>query len=85
MYIDILSPPVFIFDFRKVNSCKPDEDEGKTVVGGRLVRARTELMLPPAGSEARWREEVMPGRASGEVMLALTHQEVLSPASLVGA
>jgi len=32
-------------------------------------------MLPPAGSEAHWREEVMPGRASGEVMLALTHQE----------
>jgi len=32
-------------------------------------------MLPPAGSEARWREEVMPGRAYGEVMLALTHQE----------
>jgi len=32
-------------------------------------------MLPPAGSEARWREEVMPGRTSGEVMLALTHQE----------
>jgi len=45
-------------------------------VGGRgLVRERTEVMLPPAGSEARWREEVMPGRASGEVMLALTHQE----------
>ncbi|RLL82346.1 hypothetical protein Y696_09385 [Mesotoga sp. H07pep.5.4] len=35
-------------------------------------------MLPPAGSEARWREEVMPGRASGEVMLALTHQEAKS-------
>jgi len=32
-------------------------------------------MLPPAGSEARWREEVMPGRAFGEVRLALTHQE----------
>ena len=32
-------------------------------------------MLPPAGSEARWREEVMPGRASGEVMLTLTRQE----------
>jgi len=31
-------------------------------------------MLPPAGSEARWREEVMPGRAFGEVRLALTHQ-----------
>ncbi len=48
------------------------------MVGGSrrgLVRARTEVMLPPAGSEARWREEVMPGRASGEVMLALTHQE----------
>ncbi|HDP78785.1 MAG TPA: hydrolase-like protein, partial [Mesotoga infera] len=26
-------------------------------------------MLPPAGSEARWREEVMPGETSGEVML----------------
>jgi len=32
-------------------------------------------MLPPAGSEARWREEVMPGETSGEVMLTLTHQE----------
>jgi len=32
-------------------------------------------MLPPAGSEARWREEVMPGREFGEVRLALTHQE----------
>jgi len=32
-------------------------------------------MLPPAGSEARWREEVMPGRPSGEVMLTLTRQE----------
>jgi phosphohistidine swiveling domain-containing protein len=32
-------------------------------------------MLPPAGSEARWREEVVPGRTSGEVMLALTCQE----------
>jgi|GEM_PF-1931320 len=32
-------------------------------------------MLPTAGSDARWREEVMPGRASGEVMLALTRQE----------
>mgnify|MGYP005622226799 CR=1 FL=1 len=32
-------------------------------------------MLPSAGSDARWREEVMPGSASGEVMLALTHQE----------
>jgi len=50
-------------------------NEGKTMVAGRLVRARTEVMLPPAGSEARWREEVMPGKASGEVMLALTHQE----------
>ena len=40
-----------------------------------LVASRSEVMLPPAGSEARWREEVMPGRASGEVMLALTHQE----------
>jgi hypothetical protein len=39
------------------------------------VASRSEVMLPPAGSEARWREEVMPGRASGEVMLALTHQE----------
>jgi len=45
-------------------------------VGGRgLVASRSEVMLPPAGSEARWREEVMPGRASGEVMLALKHQE----------
>ena len=48
--------------------------------GRGLVRAKdqlqdAEVMLPPAGSEARWREEVMPGRASGEVMLALTHQE----------
>jgi hypothetical protein len=32
-------------------------------------------MLPPAGSEAHWREEVMPGRTSGEVMLALKRQE----------
>ncbi|RLL82100.1 hypothetical protein Y696_04195 [Mesotoga sp. H07pep.5.4] len=39
------------------------------------MASRSEVMLPPAGSEARWREEVMPGRASGEVMLALTHQE----------
>ena len=31
-----------------------------------LVASRSEVMLPPAGSEARWREEVM---------LALTHQE----------
>jgi len=30
------------------------------------VASRSEVMLPPAGSEARWREEVM---------LALTHQE----------
>jgi predicted RNA methylase len=48
----------------------------KTVAGGsRLVASRLEVMLPPAGSEARWREEVMPGRSSGEVMLALTCQE----------
>jgi len=40
-----------------------------------LVASRSEVMLPPAGSEARWREEVMPGRAFGEVRLALTHQE----------
>ena len=40
-----------------------------------LVASRSEVMLPPAGSEARWREEVMPGRASGEVMLALKRQE----------
>ncbi|WP_333641068.1 hydrolase-like protein [Mesotoga prima] len=39
------------------------------------MASRLEVMLPPAGSEARWREEVMPGRASGEVMLALTCQE----------
>jgi len=31
----------------------------------------SEVMLPPAGSEARWREEVMPGGTSGEVMLTL--------------
>jgi len=48
--------------------------------GRGLVRAKeqlqdAEVMLPPAGSEARWREEVMPGRASGEVMLALSRQE----------
>jgi len=43
--------------------------------GSGLVASRSEVMLPPAGSEARWCEEVMPGRASGEVMLALTHQE----------
>jgi hypothetical protein len=47
-------------------------------------------MLPPAGSEARWREEVMPGRASGEVMLALVRQEeeedlIRNHAGLVGA
>ncbi|MDD5684058.1 MAG: hypothetical protein PHO82_12085 [Mesotoga sp.] len=40
-----------------------------------MVASRSEVMLPPAGSEARWREEVMPGRASGEVMLALVRQE----------
>ncbi|HQC14000.1 hydrolase-like protein [Mesotoga prima] len=39
------------------------------------MASRSEVMLPPAGSEARWREEVMPGRSSGEAMLALTHQE----------
>ncbi|RLL81751.1 hypothetical protein Y697_13585 [Mesotoga sp. BH458_6_3_2_1] len=39
------------------------------------MASRSEVMLPPAGSEARWREEVMPGRASGEVMLALVRQE----------
>ncbi|PNS35990.1 hydrolase-like protein [Mesotoga sp. B105.6.4] len=32
-------------------------------------------MLPPAGSEARWREEVMPRGTSGEVMLTLSRQE----------
>jgi len=49
---------------------------GETVGGDSgLVASRSEVMLPPAGSKARWREEVMPGRASGEVMLALTHQE----------
>ena len=48
----------------------------KTLAGGsRLVASGSEVMLPPAGSEARWREEVMPGRTSGEVMLALTCQE----------
>jgi len=31
--------------------------------------------LPSAGGEARLREEVMPGETSGEVMLALLHQE----------
>jgi len=39
------------------------------VVGGSgwgLVASRSEVMLPPAGSEARWREEVM---------LALKRQE----------
>ncbi|WP_121510225.1 hydrolase-like protein [Mesotoga sp. H07pep.5.4] len=39
------------------------------------MASRLEVMLPPAGSEARWREEMMPGRSSGEVMLALTCQE----------
>ncbi|AFK08196.1 hypothetical protein Theba_2596 [Mesotoga prima MesG1.Ag.4.2] len=39
------------------------------------MASRSEVMLPPAGSEARSREEVMPGRTSGEVMLALTCQE----------
>ncbi len=48
--------------------------------GRGLVRARDQLqdaeaMLPPAGSEARWREEVMPGGTSGEVMLTLSRQE----------
>jgi len=48
----------------------------ETGVGGRrLVASRSEVMLPPAGSDARWREEVMPGRTSGEVMLTLTRQE----------
>jgi len=28
-----------------------------------------------AGSEDRWREEVMPGKNSGEVMLTLARQE----------
>jgi hypothetical protein len=32
-------------------------------------------MLASPGSWARWREEVIPGRASEEVILALTHQE----------
>ena len=42
----------------------------KTVAGGsRLVASRSEVMLPPAGSEAHWREEVMPGRTSGEIRL----------------
>ncbi|HQC14936.1 hydrolase-like protein [Mesotoga prima] len=36
------------------------------------MASRSEVMLPQAGSDARWREEVMPGRASGEVMLTLT-------------
>jgi hypothetical protein len=45
-----------------------------------LVRAKdqlqnAEVILPPAGSEARWREEVMPGGTSGEVMLTLSRQE----------
>ena len=40
-----------------------------------LVASRSEVMLPQAGSDARWREEVMPGRPSGEVMLTLTRQE----------
>ena len=49
---------------------------GQTFASGRrLVASRSEVMLPPAGSEARWREEVMPGRSSGEAMLAFTHQE----------
>ena len=60
--------------------CHPELVSGsalrETVAGGsRLVASRLEVMLPPAGSEARWREEVMPGRSSGEVMLALTCQE----------
>ena len=60
--------------------CHPELVSGsalrETVAGGsRLVASRLEVMLPPAGSEARWREEVMPGRTSGEVMLALTCQE----------
>ena len=41
------------------------------VVGKSGIRRK----LASPGSEARWREEVMPGRESGEVMLALTHQE----------
>ena len=40
-----------------------------------MVASRSEVMLPQAGSDARWREEVMPGRPSGEVMLTLTRQE----------
>ncbi|RAO96851.1 MULTISPECIES: hypothetical protein [unclassified Mesotoga] len=48
--------------------------------GRGLVRAKdqlqnAEVILPPAGSEARWREEVMPGGTSGEVMLTLSRQE----------
>ena len=52
-------------------SCHPELVSGsallKTVAGGSgLVASRSEVMLPPAGSEARWCEEVM---------LALAHQE----------
>jgi len=45
------------------------------LAGRGLVRARTEVMLASPGSWARWREEMIPGRASEEVILALTHQE----------
>ena len=51
--------------------CHPELVSGsalrETVAGGsRLVASRLEVMLPPAGSEARWREEVMPGEHSGK-------------------
>jgi hypothetical protein len=57
-------------------SCKLKEQRPGPVLAGRgLVRARTEVMLASPGSWARWREEVIPGRAFEEVILALTHQE----------
>ena len=57
-------------------SCKLKEQRPGPVLAGRgLVRARTEVMLASPGSWARWREELIPGRASEEVILALTHQE----------
>ncbi len=42
-----------------------------------LGPSRSEVMLPPAGSEARWREEVMPVKTSREVMPGKSYGEVM--------
>jgi len=48
---------------------------GKSGMRRNAPKGTADARLASPGSEARWREEVMPGRESGEVMLALTHQE----------